>query len=195
MKKILRIVLLLLTLWQLWSMFGGDFTRPPAPPVGPDPVPPVSRPERPATDLGQPLRGNIDRILIEKGARRLTVYQDGKRVREYPIALGFTPAGDKVKQGDGKTPEGIYKIDRRNDRSKFHLSLGIDYPKPEDRARARKGGYSPGGDIFIHGQPNQIAEGYRVKGDWTEGCVAIDNHQIDELFAATPIGTEVEIRP
>lgn len=195
MKKVLRIVLLLLTLWLLWSMFGGDFTRPPAPPVRPDPVPPVSRPERPATDPGQALRGNIDRILIEKGARRLTVYQDGKRVREYPIALGFTPAGDKVKQGDGKTPEGIYKIDRRNDRSKFHLSLGIDYPKPEDRARARKGGYSPGGDIFIHGQPNQIAEGYRVKGDWTEGCVAIDNHQIDELFAATPIGTEVEIRP
>lgn len=195
MKKPLRILLLLLILWLLWSMFGGDFTRPPAPPVGPDPVPPVSRPERPATDPGQALRGNIDRILIEKGARRLTVYQYGKRVREYPIALGFTPAGDKVKQGDGKTPEGIYKIDRRNDRSKFHLSLGIDYPKPEDRARARKGGYSPGGDIFIHGQPNQIAEGYRVKGDWTEGCVAIDNHQIDELFAATPIGTEVEIRP
>lgn len=199
MKKPLRILLLLLILWLLWSMFGGDFTRPPAPPVGSDPVPPVSRPIRPerppAPDLSQPLRGNIDRILIEKGARRLTVYQDGKRVREYRIALGFTPDGDKVRQGDGKTPEGIYKIDRRNDRSKFHLSLGINYPQPEDRARAKKGGYSPGGDIFIHGQPNQIADGYRVKGDWTEGCVAIDNHQIEELFAATPMGTEVEIRP
>lgn len=198
MKKPLRILLLLLVLWLLWTMFGGELARSPAPPVGPDPTPPVSRPrppERPPTDLSQPLRGNIDRILIEKGDRRLTVYQDGKRVREYRIALGFTPAGDKVMQGDGKTPEGIYRIDRRNDRSKFHLSLGIDYPQPEDRARARKGGYSPGGDIFIHGQPNQIAEGYRVKGDWTEGCVAIDNHQIEELFAATPLGTEVEIRP
>lgn len=194
MKKPLRILQLLLILWLLWSMFGGEFTR--TPPVGPDPERPITRPERPQPpDLSQPLRGNIDRILIEKGARRLTVYQDGKRVREYRIALGFTPEGDKVRQGDGKTPEGIYKIDRRNDRSKFHLSLGIDYPKPEDRARAKKGGYSPGGDIFIHGQPNQIADGYRVKGDWTEGCVAIDNHQIRELFAATPVGTEVEIRP
>ena len=202
MKKPLRILLLGLILWLLWTMFGGEFTRPHVPPVGPDPVPPVSRPDRPqppvqppAPDRSQPLRGNIDRILIEKGARRLTVYQDGKRVREYRIALGFTPDGDKVRQGDGKTPEGIYKIDRRNDRSKFHLSLGINYPQPEDRARAKKGGYSPGGDIFIHGQPNQIADGYRVKGDWTEGCVAIDNHQIEELFAATPMGTEVEIRP
>ena len=194
MKKPLRILLLLLILWLLWSMFGGELTR--TPPVGPEPERPVLRPEPPQPpDLSQPLRGNIDRILIEKGARRLTVYQDGKRVREYRIALGFTPEGDKVRQGDGKTPEGIYKIDRRNDRSKFHLSLGIDYPQPEDRARAKKGGYSPGGDIFIHGQPNQIADGYRVKGDWTEGCVAIDNAQIAELFAATPIGTEVEIRP
>ena len=194
MKKPLRILLLLLVLWLLWSVFGGEFTR--TPPVVPDPERPISRPEPPQPPyLSQPLRGNIDRILIEKGARRLTVYQDGKRVREYRIALGFTPEGDKVRQGDGKTPEGIYKIDRRNDRSKFHLSLGINYPQPEDRARAKKGGYSPGGDIFIHGQPNQIADGYRVKGDWTEGCVAIDNHQIEELFAATPMGTEVEIRP
>ena len=116
-------------------------------------------------------------------------------MREYRIALGFAPEGDKARQGDGKTPEGLYKIDRRNDRSKFYLSLGIDYPQAQDRQRARAGGYDPGGDIFIHGQPNQIAEGYRVKGDWTEGCVAIDNAQIAELFAATPIGTEVEIRP
>ncbi len=201
MRKPLRILLLLLLLWLLWllwTVFGGEFTRAPAPPLGPEPVPPVSRPEppaRPAPDLSQPLRGKIDRILIEKGARRLTVYQNGNAVREYRVALGFTPEGDKVRQGDGKTPEGHYRIDRRNDRSKFHLSLGIDYPRPEDRARATKGGYSPGGDIFIHGQPNQIAEGYRVKGDWTEGCVAIDNHQIEELFAATPIGTPVEIRP
>ncbi|MBA4490558.1 L,D-transpeptidase family protein [Paracoccus sp. S1E-3] len=193
MKKLLRILLLLLVLWLLWSMFGGELIRRPAPPVAPDPTPPVARPQPP--DLSQPLRGKIDRILIEKGARRLTAYQDGKRVREYRIALGFAPAGDKVMQGDGKTPEGVYKIDRRNDRSKFHLSLGIDYPRPEDRARAKKGGYNPGGDIFIHGQPNQIAAGYRVKGDWTEGCVAIDNPQIEELFAATPLGTEVEIRP
>lgn len=146
-------------------------------------------------DLHQPLNGNIDKILIEKGLRRLVVYQNGKPVREYRIALGFDPNGSKLRQGDGKTPEGIYKVDRRNDRSKFHLSLGIDYPQSEDRARATKSGYDPGGDIFIHGQPNQIAEGYRLKGDWTAGCIAIDNYQMDELFAAAPVGTEVEIRP
>ena len=193
MKKPLRILLLLLILWLLWSMFGGDFTRPPAPPVGPDPVPPVSRPERPPTDLGQPLRGNIDRILIEKGARRLTVYQDGKRVREYRIALGFTPDGDKVRQGDGKTPEGIYKIDRRNDRSKFHLSLGINYPLPEDRARAKKGGYSPGGDIFIHGLG---PEGRALnKADWTAGCIAVTDEEIEEIFAMLRPGVPIFIYP
>ncbi|MFD1794582.1 murein L,D-transpeptidase family protein [Paracoccus aurantiacus] len=186
----LRLLFLLLIGWLLWSMLGPETIRTP---VGPDPQRPVTRPERP--DLTRPIQGNIDRILIEKGARRLTVYQKGDLVREYRIALGFAPDGDKVKQGDGKTPEGVFKVDRRNDRSKFHLSLGIDYPQADDRKRARDGGYSPGGDIFIHGQPNQIAEGYRVKGDWTEGCIAIDNHQIEELFAATRIGTEVEIRP
>ncbi|TKW67466.1 MAG: hypothetical protein DI616_06270 [Paracoccus denitrificans] len=157
---------------------------------GPEPVRPVPRPE-----LSLPLEGHIDRILIEKKARRLSVYQEGRLVREYRIALGSAPDGDKVRQGDGRTPEGVFKVDRRNDKSRFHLSLGLDYPKPEDRTRARAGGYDPGGDIFIHGQPNQIAAGHRVKGDWTDGCIAIDNHQIDELFAATRIGTEVEIRP
>ena len=196
MRKPLRILLLLLGAWLMWSMFGDRLTRPP---VAPDAVPPVSHPrpdpKPPVQDLSQPLRGNIDRILIEKGARRLTAYQDGKRVREYRIALGFAPEGDKARQGDGKTPEGIYKIDRRNDRSKFHLSLGIDYPQPEDRARAKKGGYSPGGDIFIHGQPNALPEGFKLKGDWTAGCVALTNTEMREIWAVTPIGTKVEIRP
>ncbi|HMQ42607.1 MAG TPA: L,D-transpeptidase family protein [Paracoccus sp. (in: a-proteobacteria)] len=189
----LRFLFLLLIGWLLWAMFGPALMNRP---IGPDPTPPMARPERPVTpDLNLPLQGDIDRILIEKGARRLSVYQQGNLVREYRIALGFAPDGDKVRQGDGKTPEGVFKVDRRNDRSQFHLSLGLDYPQPEDRRRASVGGYNPGGDIFIHGQPNHIAEGYRVKGDWTEGCIAIDNHQIDELFAATRIGTEVEIRP
>ena len=137
----------------------------------------------------------VTRIDVFKSRRVMTFYSGTTPIKSYNFGLGYAPVGNKEYEGDGKTPEGIYKIDRRNDRSKFHLSLGINYPQPEDRARAKKGGYSPGGDIFIHGQPNQIADGYRVKGDWTEGCVAIDNHQIEELFAATPMGTEVEIRP
>jgi murein L,D-transpeptidase YafK len=142
-----------------------------------------------------PLTGQIDRIVIEKAARRMQLFQDGKAVRSYRIALGFTPVGDKERQGDGKTPEGEFKINRRNDRSAFHLSLGLDYPKSEDRTRAAEGGYSPGGDIFIHGQPNALAEGFRLRGDWTAGCIAVTNAEMREIWAVTPIGTAVEIRP
>ena len=142
-----------------------------------------------------PLAGEIDRIVIEKAARRMQLFQDGKPVRTYKIALGFTPAGDKVRQGDGKTPEGTFTIDRRNSESAFHLSIGLDYPQPEDRARAAKAGYSPGGDIFIHGQPNALPDGLKIKGDWTAGCIALTNAEIEEIWSVTPIGTKVEVRP
>jgi murein L,D-transpeptidase YafK len=142
-----------------------------------------------------PLTGNVERIVIEKAARRMLLIQDGKPVRVYQIALGFAPTGDKVRQGDGKTPEGEYTIDRRNDESSFHLSLGLDYPKPEDHVRAANGGYSPGGDIFIHGQPNALPEGFKLKGDWTAGCIALTNAEMREIWAVTPIGTKVEVRP
>lgn len=142
-----------------------------------------------------PLTGSIDRIVIEKAARRMHLHKDGMVVRAYRIALGFSPEGDKERQGDGKTPEGEFSVDRRNDRSAFHLSLGLDYPRPEDRERAAKGGYDPGGDIFIHGQPNALAEGFRLRGDWTAGCIAVTNAEMREIWAVTPIGTKVEIRP
>lgn len=142
-----------------------------------------------------PLTGSVDRIVIEKAARRMQLMQDGKVVRTYRVALGFAPQGDKERQGDGKTPEGEFTIDRRNSESAFHLSVGLDYPRPADRVRAAKGGYSPGGDIFIHGQPNALPEGFRLKGDWTAGCIALTNAEMRELWAVTPIGTRVEIRP
>lgn len=141
-----------------------------------------------------PLAGQIDRIVIEKTARQMTLFKDGEAVRTYSVALGFEPDGDKVRQGDGKTPEGIYKIDRRNSQSAFHLSLGINYPLPEDRARAAAGGYNPGGDIFIHGQPNAMPDLTVLRGDWTAGCIAVSNAEMREIFKATPIGTVVEIR-
>ena len=143
----------------------------------------------------EPLTGRIDRILIEKGARRLTVYRDGEALRSYPVALGFAPDGDKERQGDGRTPEGLFRIDRRNAGSAFHLSLGIDYPQPDDIARARAGGYAPGGDIFIHGQPNGYDAYPTLRYDWTEGCIALADAEIEELWRVTGIGTEVEIRP
>lgn len=142
-----------------------------------------------------PLTGQIDRILIEKSARRMTLQQNGQPVRIYQIGLGFSPKGDKVRQGDGRTPEGIYRINRLNRGSAYHLSLGLDYPQPADIHAARAGGYDPGGDIMIHGQPKALPDASVIKGDWTAGCIALTNAEIREVFAATPIGTLVEIRP
>lgn len=142
-----------------------------------------------------PLTGTVERIVVEKAARRMTLMQDGVVVREYHIALGFAPQGDKERQGDGRTPEGVFRIDRRNDASAYHLSLGLDYPQPEDRARASAAGHDPGGDIMIHGQPNALPDDLVLAGDWTAGCIAVSNAEIREIWAATETGTLVEVRP
>lgn len=142
-----------------------------------------------------PLVGTVERIVVEKSARRLVLLQGGQEVRVYPIALGFSPLGDKEKQGDGRTPEGVYRIDRRNDRSAYHLSLGLDYPQAEHRARAVEAGVDPGGDIMIHGQPNALPDDMMLKGDWTAGCIAVSNAQMREIWAATGADTLVDVRP
>jgi murein L,D-transpeptidase YafK len=110
------------------------------------------------------------------------------------VALGFAPQSDKQQEGDGKTPIRAYKIDKRNPQSAYHLSLGISYRKPKDIARARAQGVDPGGDIFIHGQPNGIV-GLSLPGDWTAGCIALSNVEMARLWSLTPNGTTVEIRP
>ena len=154
--------------------------EPPAPP--PEPLP--------------PLTGTIDRILIEKAARRLTVFREGAALRSYAVALGSAPEGAKTRQGDGRTPEGTFMIDRRNPQSAFHLSLGIDYPQGSHVAAARAAGHSAGGDIFIHGQPNRLPDALKPRtGDWTDGCIAVTDAEMEELWRITRIGTEVEIRP
>ncbi|OBY27816.1 L,D-transpeptidase family protein [Leisingera sp. JC1] len=176
MKRLLRLLALVVLTgasWMAWQAFA------------PRPAPP---PQSAAVD-------RIDRILIEKSARRLTASRNGETVLEFPIALGFTPDGDKQQEGDGKTPEGVFRIDRRNPDSAYHLSLGIDYPQPEDRIRARAAGVSPGGDIFIHGQPNAVGNLVTLPGDWTAGCIAVSNEQMETLWRLAEIGTEVEIRP
>lgn len=149
----------------------------------------------PAPPTVPPLVGTVDRIIVEKAARRMVLLQAGKEVRVYRVALGFSPVGDKERQGDGRTPEGLYRIDRRNDRSAYHLSLGLDYPQAEDRARAAAAGVSPGGDIMIHGQPNALPDDVKIKGDWTAGCIAVSNAEIREIWAATDSETVVEVRP
>lgn len=136
-----------------------------------------------------------DLVVVEKAARRLTLYADGIAVARIDgLQLGDEPTGPKRYQGDERTPEGRYTIDYGNPGSAYHLSLHIDYPNAADRAYAEARGLSPGGDIFIHGQPNDYA-GRRVPGDWTDGCIAVSNDEIEALWAAVPDGTPIDIRP
>ncbi len=176
MRRLLRLFAALALLVIGWGLYSS---------YGPRPTPP---------DLaGQVDR--VDHILIEKSARRLTASRNGETVLEYDIALGFTPEGDKQQEGDGKTPEGIFRIDRRNGQSAYHLSLGLDYPQAEDMARAKAAEVDPGGDIFIHGQPNSVGDMITLPGDWTAGCIAVSNAEMRTLWRLASIGTQVEIRP
>ncbi len=138
-----------------------------------------------------------DKVLIEKKERRLTLSSKNRVLKTYKIALGGNPDGPKERQGDNKTPEGTYFIDAKNKNSRYHLSLHISYPNEQDRKRAKKLGLSPGGDIMIHG----ITNGFSLVGDdhreldWTKGCIAVTNEEIEEIDKLVPKGTLVEIRP
>ncbi len=136
-----------------------------------------------------------DFIMIDKSERTLWVYSGGAVVRTITgLQFGHAPLGHKQFEGDERTPEGRYTIDYGNDQSSYYLSLHISYPNAADRAFAEKQGRSPGGAIFIHGQPNALIAG-RVPGDWTDGCIALSNEEITALWAMLPDGTPIEIRP
>ena len=139
----------------------------------------------------------IDRIVVEKSARKLSVFRDGNRIKTYRIALGRRPLGAKQEEGDMKTPEGIYKIDSRNPQSSFHLALHISYPSDEDDQRAAARGVSAGYDIMIHGIQNGRGwiGAFHRWSDWTAGCIAVTDEEIEELSRITPDGTTIEIRP
>ena len=141
-------------------------------------------------------KGPADKILIEKKERRLTLISKGKVLKTYKIALGGNPIGSKERQGDNKTPEGSYVIDSRNRDSRYHLSLHISYPNERDRKRAKQLGVSPGGDIMIHGIKNGLSwVGDRhAEIDWTKGCIAVTDEEIEEIDKLVPNGTIVEIR-
>jgi outer membrane protein assembly factor BamD (BamD/ComL family)/L,D-peptidoglycan transpeptidase YkuD (ErfK/YbiS/YcfS/YnhG family) len=141
--------------------------------------------------------GSVDKILIEKKARRLTLISKGEVLKTYKIALGENPIGPKESQGDNKTPEGTYFIDSRNKDSHYHRSLHISYPNERDKKRAKELCVSPGGNIMIHG----IRKGFSWVGDaqaevdWTKGCIAVTDEEIEEISKLAPNGTIVEIRP
>ncbi len=135
----------------------------------------------------------VTRVIVQKGERRLFLMHNDKVLRAYPVELGFAPVGPKRFEGDGRTPEGVYSIDRRNPNSDFHLSLGISYPNARDRTLARKAGRSPGGDIFIHGRPNGKPRDNRR--DWTEGCISLSNRHIEWVYAMVRNGTQIVLTP
>jgi murein L,D-transpeptidase YafK len=136
-------------------------------------------------------------VLVEKREHTLTPLDHGKVLKKYRVALGRNPVGPKARQGDHKTPEGVYDLDRRNAHSQFYRSIHISYPNARDRARAHKAGVAPGGDVMVHGLPTGygwVGSGHRAR-DWTDGCIAVTNTEMDEIWKAVPDGTPIEIRP
>jgi murein L,D-transpeptidase YafK len=137
-----------------------------------------------------------DHILIVKSTRTLTLLNHGQVLKTYKVALGGDPVGPKDKAGDKKTPEGEYIIDSKNPHSRFHLALHISYPNNDDRERARKLGVSPGGGVEIHELESKYAwvGSLQRQVNWTAGCIAVTNPEIDEIWPLVPVGTPVEIR-
>ncbi|MGI3169749.1 L,D-transpeptidase family protein [Pseudooceanicola sp. C21-150M6] len=135
----------------------------------------------------------VTRILVYKEERKMYLLHKTKVLKKYDIGLGFAPVGHKQYEGDGRTPEGTYRVDRRNPDSKFYLSVGISYPNVNDRAFASSQGKSPGGDIFIHGEPNVKQK--QLSRDWTAGCIAVRNKDIEEIYAMVNDGTLITIYP
>ena len=130
---------------------------------------------------------------MEKGDRQMFLLSGGTVLKAYDIGLGFAPIGHKQFEGDGRTPEGIYYIDRQNPNSQYHLSLGLSYPHPDDTARARMVGQQPGGDIMIHGRGPYGNK--QVNRDWTAGCIAVSDKEIEDIFSMVRPGTPVVIYP
>ena len=143
------------------------------------------------------VKNSVNKILVIKHKRKLYLYHNDEVVKKYSISLGKQPIGHKEFEGDMKTPEGIYKIDSKSLTSSYHKNLGISYPNKKDKAYAKKIGKSPGGQIKIHGLPNNkkwLGKLHLLK-DWTYGCIAVTNKEIDEIFSLVSIGTVIEIRP
>lgn len=148
----------------------------------------VARPVAPAAG---------DSLVVEKSKRQLIVYYRGKAVRTYYVALGRNPVGDKLRIGDNRTPEGLFYIEGRNPNSQYHLSLRISYPDSAHRVRSARVGAQPGGDIMIHGlPPTQETFGAAHRDfDWTNGCIAVTNREIEELWRVIRDGTPIQIKP
>ena len=148
----------------------------------------------------QPISGEVDMVLVEKSAKTLYLLDDGHVLRRYPIALGKNPVGHKQEAGDGRTPEGRYILDWRNPKSQFYRAIHIPYPNDRDLEMAQAANRDPGNLIMIHGSPEWVpspewAKQWLHKEDWTEGCIAVTNDIMDEIWQLVKDGTPIEIRP
>lgn len=137
----------------------------------------------------------IDKVFVDKSARTLQLLSDDKVIKSYHIALGGNPVGHKQQQGDKRTPTGSYILDYKNEKSKFYRSIHVSYPNAADKARAKSRGVNPGGDIMIHGQKNGFGHlaTLNQQRDWTDGCIAVTDDEMDEIMAAVKIGTSIDI--
>jgi murein L,D-transpeptidase YafK len=167
-----------------------------------DPAPPSVQPMPAATPLpaARAPAGNFDvadKVVVEKGHRRLYLLRQEQVIAEYPVKLGLNPYGPKQREGDFRTPEGSYHLVRRNPRSDFFLSIQVSYPSEQDLRRARSNGAKPGGLIMIHGEPNvpRKPTDYYAKNDWTDGCIAVSNADMVDIWLRTQAGIPIEIRP
>jgi len=177
----------------LWACTPPKAVTPPTP-VSPPPPPPVAQAASPAQE---PLRlahadiGPVDRVLVDKSEHRLYLMRAGAILAWAPISLSREPDGPKTREGDNRTPEGDYVLDWRNPASRFYRSIHISYPNDRDLAHAFEAGVNPGGGIFIHGTPDPILR----DRDWTTGCIAVSNDDMDLIWAMVPDGTPITIRP
>jgi murein L,D-transpeptidase YafK len=174
MLKVLPFVLVLVCLFAVGVLIGAQFNL-------------------------HPLPSNItaDRVLVEKAARRLTLLRDGTPLKIYRVALGRAPVGSKEQEGDQRTPEGLYLIDFHKEDSDYHRALHVSYPEERDIERAASAGVPPGSDIMIHGIRNGLGwiGAFHRRTDWTAGCIAVTDFEIEEIWRAVPDGTPIEIRP
>ncbi len=148
---------------------------------------------------GEPIAvgAKADRIVVWKSKRRLELYANGKLLKTYEVSLGRNPTGPKMQEGDRRTPEGLYTIESHNPRSSFHKALKVSYPSAADRLAAAQRGVAAGGDIMVHGLRNGLGFIGRLhrRWDWTAGCIAVTDPEIEEIYRAVPDGAPIEIRP
>jgi murein L,D-transpeptidase YafK len=151
---------------------------------------------RTAPPLAEPA-ARATAIVVDKTRRQITLERNGAVLKSYAMSLGSSPVGHKQQEGDGRTPEGVYAIDFKHPRSRFHLALRVSYPNAADKAQAAHRGVAAGSDIMIHGLPNGLGwlGATHLARDWTDGCIAVTNAQMEEIWTMVDVGTRIEIKP